>query len=66
MKFLFVGKSENSIPFSEPEVDQVFLVLIFSLFNCGVCLPFNKESELHVKRNQKSNNQKIKLGPEQI
>ena len=43
------------------QVDHVFVTFTISLFDSGVCLPFNKGNELNLKRNHKSNLEKVNL-----
>ena len=56
--------TDKLIPFSILQVDYFSVTFILSLFNRGVCLPFNKENELNLK-NPKIKQQKYKFESEQ-
>ena len=64
--FISLGILKIKLYFETRSWSHVFVTFTILLFDSGVCLPFNQESELNLKRNQNSNRKKSKFQPGKI
>ena len=62
---ILAGKFENKTPVPKLNSITSFETFPLSLFNSGVCVPFNNGNAPNLKRLQKSNREKLKSEREQ-